>query len=58
MHGHAAWTLISALVSQVSENAVLFMAYGMCQKGVMYVSGKRSEEDLNVLQKASAGTNF
>ena len=40
----------------MSENAVLFMAYGMCQKVVMYISNKRKEEDLTVVQKALAGS--
>ena len=40
---------------QVSENAILFMAYGMCQKGVLMLSGKSDIQDLNVLHKATAG---
>ena len=42
---------------QVSENAVLFMAYGMCQKVVMFLSNKQKEEDLGVLQKAVSGSS-
>ncbi len=40
----------------MSENSVLFLAYGMCQKAMMLVSGKRKEGELSVLQKASAGS--
>lgn len=44
-----------SLWAQVSENAILFMAYGMCQKGVMLLTGVSDAKDLTVLQKASAG---
>ncbi len=32
------------------------MAYGFCQKTVMLLSGKKTEEDLSVVQKAMAGS--
>ena len=54
-HGLYAGT-VPSLMAQVSENAVLFMAYGVCQKLVVSVAGKRSVEHLSVVQNGLAGT--
>eukprot|EP00914_Ancora_sagittata_P029533 GHVO01058460.1.p1 GENE.GHVO01058460.1~~GHVO01058460.1.p1 ORF type:complete len:309 (+),score=23.92 GHVO01058460.1:104-928(+) len=44
-----------SLWAQVSENAILFMAYGMCQKAVMSITGHSDVKELGILHKASAG---
>lgn len=41
---------------QVAENAVLFMAYGMCQKVVMTMRGKQSVSRLNPVENAFSGS--
>ena len=46
---------VPSLAAQVSENAVLFMAYGMCQKALAAVVGKRDISDLTPVQNATAG---
>ena len=43
-----------ACLSNVAENAVLFVAYGNCQKLVQWVTGK-SDSNMSVLERASAG---
>ncbi|KAL5459872.1 hypothetical protein EMCRGX_G033259 [Ephydatia muelleri] len=43
-----------ACLSNVAENAVLFVAYGNCQKLVQWVTGK-SDNNMSVLERASAG---
>ena len=47
---------IPSLAAQVSENAILFMAYGMCQKGVAGLCGKKEVTELSVVQNAIAGS--
>ncbi|KAK2184765.1 hypothetical protein NP493_253g00002 [Ridgeia piscesae] len=54
-HGLYAGT-VPSLMAQVSENAVLFMAYGVCQKLVTSVSGKTSVDSLSVVQNGLAGS--
>ena len=46
---------VPSLAAQVSENAVLFMAYGMCQRAYATVLGKRDVSELNPVQNALAG---
>lgn len=46
---------VPSLAAQVSENAILFMAYGMCQKGIMWLSGHKKVLDLGPFLNASAG---
>ena len=47
---------VPSLAAQISENAVLFMAYGLCQKTVAWVSGTGDISRLIPLQKACAGS--
>ena len=53
-HGLYAGT-VPSLVAQVSENAVLFMAYGVCQKLVASAVGEAGVENLSVVQNGLAG---
>ncbi|KAK7097389.1 mitochondrial ornithine transporter 1-like [Littorina saxatilis] len=46
---------IPSLAANVSENAVLFCFYGMCQKVVANATATSSVEDLNPLQNAISG---
>ena len=55
VHGLYAGTLPS-LAAQVSENAVLFMAYGVCQKAVMKLCNKSNVTELSILQNATSGS--
>ena len=45
-----------ALVAYVSENSVLFTALGATQKFVAKVRGKKSADELTLLEKAAAGS--
>ena len=49
---------VPSLAAQISENAVLFMAYGLCQKSVAWVVGAPGGDPsrLTPLQKACAGS--
>ena len=47
--------LFSDTIFQVSENAVLFMAYGCCQKVMLQFSHHHDVKDLSLLQNATAG---
>ncbi|KAK7489872.1 hypothetical protein BaRGS_00018894 [Batillaria attramentaria] len=46
---------VPSLAANVSENAVLFCFYGMCQKVVALATGTQSVETLNPLQNAISG---
>lgn len=46
---------VPSLAAQVSENAVLFMAYGLCQRGVMTFCNQSSVSELSILQNATSG---
>lgn len=46
---------VPSLAAQVSENAVLFMAYGLCQRGVMTLCNQSSVSELSILQNATSG---
>ena len=46
---------VPSLAAQVSENAVLFMCYGMCQKTVARVVGKSDVKNLSPLENAMSG---
>lgn len=54
VHGLYAGT-IPSLAAQVSENAVLFMAYGLCQRAVMTLCNQSSVSELSILQNATSG---
>ncbi|KAF6724943.1 Mitochondrial ornithine transporter 1 [Oryzias melastigma] len=45
-----------ALLANISENAVLFLGYGLCQDAVRFLSRMDKGADLSDLQKASAGS--
>ncbi|KAK2846711.1 hypothetical protein Q5P01_009710 [Channa striata] len=45
-----------ALIANISENAVLFLSYGLCQDVVRFVSRMDKGAELSDLQKASAGS--
>ncbi|XP_030296672.1 solute carrier family 25 member 15a [Sparus aurata] len=45
-----------AIVASISENAVLFLSYGLCQDVVRYVSKTDKGAKLSDIQKASAGS--
>ena len=47
---------IPSLAANIAENSVLFCFYGVCQKGVMLVSGKKDIKHLNPLENAFAGS--
>lgn len=47
---------IPSVAAQVSENSILFLAYGMCQRVIANLSGHGKVSDLSVLQNASAGS--
>lgn len=46
---------LPAVVANVGENSVLFLAYGWCQKVVAHTEGKENVKDLSLLGNASAG---
>ena len=45
-----------AVVSNIAENAVLFLCYGGCQRAVKWMTGVSSTEDLSVFQQACSGS--
>ncbi|XP_041055203.1 solute carrier family 25 member 15a isoform X2 [Carcharodon carcharias] len=45
-----------ALMAHMSENAVLFLSYGFCQRIVRKLSGMDSKAELSDLQKAASGS--
>ena len=45
----------SAVVSNVAENAVLFLCYERCQQAVRWCTGSRHSGEMKVIEKASAG---
>ncbi|XP_008307481.1 mitochondrial ornithine transporter 1-like [Cynoglossus semilaevis] len=45
-----------ALLANITENAVLFLSYGLCQDVVSFLSGMDKGSELSDLQKASAGS--
>lgn len=46
---------IPALTANIAENSVLFLFYGLCQKGVKAVTRKKSVQNLNIIENALAG---
>jgi len=46
---------VPALVSNVAENSVLFLCYGLCQKFMQKVTNTPRVEDLSTLSNATAG---
>lgn len=47
---------VPSLAANISENAVLFLFYGLCQKTIVFLTGNRKVEDLNSVQNALAGS--
>ena len=45
-----------AVVSNIAENAVLFLCYSMCQRAVRWTVGAENTKQLTVFQQASAGS--
>jgi solute carrier family 25 ornithine transporter 2/15 len=45
-----------SVAAQVTENAILFMAYGYCQKAVMWATNTPRNEDLSLLSLAGCGS--
>ncbi|XP_035535434.1 solute carrier family 25 member 15a [Morone saxatilis] len=45
-----------ALLANITENAVLFLSYGLCQDAVRFVSSMDKGANLSDIQKASAGS--
>lgn len=48
---------VPALTANISENAVLFMSYGLCQKALLKATRKNETNDLNSLENALAGSS-
>lgn len=46
---------LPALAANITENSVLFLCYGFCQKFIQNLSGIERTTDLSMLQNASAG---
>ena len=46
---------VPALAANIAENSVLFMFYGICQKGMAYLVRKDSTFHLNPLENALSG---
>lgn len=46
---------VPALVSNVTENSVLFFCYGFCQKIIQQITFTEKVEDLTTMQNATAG---
>ena len=47
---------VPSLAAQVSENAVLFLFYGACQRSVMYATGKKDVNNLSTIENALSGS--
>ena len=47
---------VPSLAANIAENSVLFLFYGQCLTGVKWLVGKKDEKDLNVLERACAGS--
>lgn len=45
-----------SLVANISENAILFLFYGFCQKAIALVTRHRKVEDLSPIHNAFAGS--
>ncbi|XP_049865469.1 mitochondrial ornithine transporter 1-like [Pectinophora gossypiella] len=46
---------VPAIIANMSENAILFAAYGYCQKFICIITGTQKVEELSILSNASAG---
>ncbi|KAL3878379.1 hypothetical protein ACJMK2_030770 [Sinanodonta woodiana] len=46
---------VPALAANIAENSILFLFYGLCQKGVAFITRKTDVKDLNPLENAIAG---
>ena len=46
---------LPAVLSNIAENAVLFLFYNQCLRLVQHVKGVEKQENLTLVQKASAG---
>uniref|UniRef100_A0A0N5AY08 Mitochondrial ornithine transporter 1 n=1 Tax=Syphacia muris TaxID=451379 RepID=A0A0N5AY08_9BILA len=47
---------VPALTANIAENAVLFTAYGFCQKAVAAVAGRSSVVEMHPIENATAGS--
>jgi len=47
---------VPALAANVSENAILFCSYGLCQKGIAALANKKDINELNSFQNALSGS--
>lgn len=47
---------VPSLAANVAENAILFVAYGICQKAICFTLRKESTQNLNAFQNALAGS--
>lgn len=47
---------LPAMIANIAENSVLFMFYGICQKGVMNIAKKKSVADLHPVENAISGS--
>lgn len=45
-----------AVVSNIAENAVLFLCYSSCQRAIQWITGVSSPKELTVFQQATAGS--
>lgn len=46
---------VPALVANITENSVLFLGYGFCQKFMLKVTDAKSVQELSTLSNATAG---
>nr|CAI5827015.1 unnamed protein product [Callosobruchus analis] len=46
---------VPALVTNITENSVLFVCYGLCQKFMQKITGRHSVDELSVVNNATAG---
>lgn len=47
---------VSAVIANVAEKSVLFVAYGSCQKLIMRITGIQKVEELGAISNAAAGS--
>ncbi|KAF1585967.1 UNVERIFIED_CONTAM: Mitochondrial ornithine transporter 1, partial [Eudyptes robustus] len=47
---------IPALAANIAENAVLFTAYGFCQKSIAFMAGRKSTDEMTSVEKAASGS--
>ena len=47
---------VPALAANIAENSILFLFYGRCLSGVKWIVGKKDERELNIFERACAGS--